>query len=104
MTTAKSLLTLPLFLAWAKAKPQDEVFNYLNGTGYSGSPACPLHQYLTEAGFTDVMVYGNDYNVGLGYEAIPTPIWKGLERLIAHWGVEFTFGQLVAALETETRA
>lgn len=101
MKTAADVLTLPKFLAWAKAKPQDEVFNYLNGTG-GGKGACPIAQYLTEQGFEDVRVYGDDFKVGDGEETcIPQPIFNGLEHLIAKPGVEFTFGQLVAALEAK---
>lgn len=101
MKTVAQVLTLPQFLAWARTKPQDETFNYLNGTGHSGAPACPIYQYLTEAGFQDVLVYGGDYSVAGEGSPIPNPIIKGLDRVIKNPGTVFTFGQLVDVLEDE---
>lgn len=99
MKATNNVLPFKKFLAWAKAKPQDEVFNYLRGID-GGKGACPIAQYLAEAGYQDVRVYGDDFKVGDGeVRRIPQPIHSGLERLIANPGVEFTFAQLVTALE-----
>lgn len=98
MTTVRAIkdaLTLPKFLAWAKAKPGRKEWNY------DHSHNCALAQYLKSEGF-DVSVGGFSVATSTKEVEIPKKIFDALHALLdsrSSYGEQFTFAKLVKALE-----
>lgn len=94
MRTIQEMLTLPSFLAWAKTKPPDETFDYVDNED------CAIALFIKDEGYAGVSVSGFAVSYP-EHVKIPWDIETALVEALAAGGNNraVPFGLLVEHLE-----